>query len=140
MWKPDDHQSFFSGAEGWGTYRQLRKGRSQLYEVRLSFGQIRVKVLRLDPTGKRGDPVVRVTLDQNRLVADCQARDGALVITFPEEVILRAGQSLEPRRRELRDFGRTLLDQLDERLDRHVRRVRRRVLERIRARFRRRRP
>ena len=47
-WKPEDHQSFFSTAEGWGTFSQKRDGKKQVDVIKMKYGTLNLKTLSLE--------------------------------------------------------------------------------------------
>jgi uncharacterized protein (DUF608 family) len=47
VWKPDDHQSFFSGAQGWGLYTQTRQKGTQTCRLEIRYGELALKQLTL---------------------------------------------------------------------------------------------
>jgi hypothetical protein len=52
--KPGDFQCFYSGAEGWGTYRQERAARTQSSEIAVKWGKLRVRTVVLEvPAGAK---------------------------------------------------------------------------------------
>jgi uncharacterized protein (DUF608 family) len=93
IWKPDDHTSFFTAAEGWGTYRQETGVRSQKSEVLVKYGRLRVKTIALAPPKKPGK--VTVSLGKGTTSAAFAFDAGRLNITLPEPVIIGVGEKLE---------------------------------------------
>jgi len=45
VWRPEDHRSFFSAAEGWGLFAQRRAERRQTARIEVRFGTVRVRTL-----------------------------------------------------------------------------------------------
>jgi uncharacterized protein (DUF608 family) len=47
-WKPEDHVSFFTAAEGWGLFRQKREGQTQSETIEIKWGRLYVHSLVLE--------------------------------------------------------------------------------------------
>jgi len=45
VWQPEDHVSFFTGAEGWGVFRQKRVAGSQIMRIELNYGCLTLREL-----------------------------------------------------------------------------------------------
>ena len=87
----------FTGAEGWGSYRQHREAGSQVHEIALKHGQLRVKTLsfELAPKAHLAGTVVRVA--GKTLPANASQNGARLKVTLTEPVQLQAGSMLEVR-------------------------------------------
>ncbi len=48
VWKPEDHRSFFTAAEGWGIFHQKKCGNAQKEEIELRYGRLDLKSLVFD--------------------------------------------------------------------------------------------
>ena len=87
VWRPDDHASFFTVAEGWGLFTQKRDAQSQTNTLGLRHGQLRLSAL----TFSLPVPADRV---RSQLTVD-----GVAVKTTPQfegqRVTLRLEKSLE---------------------------------------------
>ncbi len=94
VWRPEDHASFFSTAEGWGLFRQKRSDGSQYDSLEVRYGRLRVGRLvfavpvDLEPTQ------VRVTLADEALQARHELKDGTLTVQLDEGVTVETGQTL----------------------------------------------
>ena len=62
VWKPDDHKSFFTGAEGYGLFTQKRDGARQHEKIKLAYGKLRVGKLIFATGGKAKPSDVKVTV------------------------------------------------------------------------------
>jgi uncharacterized protein (DUF608 family) len=51
-WKPSAHQSFFSTAEGWGTYTQIKNGEHMTNKLKLTYGKLTLNEIALPAIGK----------------------------------------------------------------------------------------
>jgi len=97
---PENHQSFFSAAEGWGTFSQKREGKTQSNEIRLAWGKLRVAELSLGlPAGVEkavltietaGDPATT----GKPVRSEIKAEGGKVVTGFEPAMVLKAGQTL----------------------------------------------
>jgi hypothetical protein len=92
---PDDFRAAFTAAEGWGTFRQRREGKSQGATLEVRWGRLRVRTLALDlPAGAA--PAKVVVKDGEREVAAEHRLDGTrLLLTLSGEVVVPAGGSLQ---------------------------------------------
>ncbi len=90
---PDDFRAAFTSAEGWGTLRQRRAGKTQTAAVELKWGKLRLKTLalRCDAAVSR----VAVTLAGQAVGATHALESGRLVVTLDADAILKAGETLE---------------------------------------------
>ncbi|HIE48229.1 TPA: glucosylceramidase, partial [Candidatus Bipolaricaulota bacterium] len=81
MWKPDEHASFFTVAEGWGLFMQRRVQDEQVHAIELRYGKLRVRELVFElPHGvKRADVTVRI--NGRRRSATHELRNGELRVT-----------------------------------------------------------
>jgi hypothetical protein len=54
VWRPEDHRTFFSAAEGWGLFAQGRAERRQTERIEVRWGRVRVRTLLFEvPEGAR---------------------------------------------------------------------------------------
>jgi hypothetical protein len=94
-WKPENHRSFWSGAEGWGSFTQKWIVDRQKETIEVAWGRLRVRQLVFElPSGKDLD-AVRVKVD-GRVVDSSPAEEkGRLTVTLRTEAILEAGENIE---------------------------------------------
>ena len=95
VWKPQDHRSFFTAAEGWGLYEQRRDGRTQTHRIEVRFGKLRVRCLVFElPEGAK---VEQATVSvAGRQVRAAATQDGRRVtLTLPEPATVIHGQRIE---------------------------------------------
>lgn len=98
---PENHASFFTGAEGWGLFAQKRGRSSQENMLAVEYGKLDLKTLtlRLPDSAARAcsDGSVKVTLD-GRFGAFVPTFDGTSVtIRFAQPVTLEAGAEMRLR-------------------------------------------
>ncbi len=70
-WKPENHQSFFSSAQGWGLYRQTREANSQTCHLEIHYGELSLKQLTLHVPN--GSNVSGITVANNVSASDAVA-------------------------------------------------------------------
>ena len=94
-WKPEDHRSFFTGAEGWGVFAQKRTAEAQTERLDLRYGTLRLVELVFEiPEGVRPADVA-VTVGGAKVAAAHKVDGRDLRITLAEPVTLTAGASLQ---------------------------------------------
>ncbi|MBN2294308.1 MAG: glucosylceramidase, partial [Pirellulales bacterium] len=95
LWKPDDHTSFFTTAEGWGLFTQKREDNVQHEILELSYGQLRLRTLSFGiPQGTKLSKL-HVTLDGKPLPAKERIEKGRVLITLDTDLTIHAGQTLK---------------------------------------------
>lgn len=95
---PENHVSFFSSAEGYGLFKQVRSTDKLSASITISEGTLRVAEFVLSATGAQPKSVrvVRGTKDGNKtLDVKHEVKDGDLLLTFPQAITLKADQRLE---------------------------------------------
>jgi len=90
---PENHKSFFTGPEGWGTLRQTRHGGTQTNQLTMTEGRLRVARLHLDSGAKSA----HVTVGGKTVKAAVKQAVQGLQVVFALPVVIEAGQSLEVR-------------------------------------------
>ena len=95
LWKPDDHASFFTAAEGWGTYSQKSEARGQRSVIEVKTGRLRLKTLSLDCPHQTTTPQGKVTLDGKPVPSTVVMQNGRVMIQLETETMLQAGHVLE---------------------------------------------
>ncbi|MFP4056150.1 MAG: GH116 family glycosyl-hydrolase [Candidatus Brocadiia bacterium] len=93
-WKPDDHASFFTAAEGWGLFRQTRTpdGQTDILEVR--YGRLRPRTLVFELPEDAEPQAVSVTVGQRQLAAAHSREGRQLTITLEARTTVPQGQTL----------------------------------------------
>jgi hypothetical protein len=92
---PDDFRAAFTAAEGWGTYRQQRSAETQTSAIEVRWGRLRLKTLALAPPPGNPSPKVAAKVAAKPLAATLREREGAVLIEFAGEVVLKEGETLE---------------------------------------------
>jgi hypothetical protein len=92
---PEKHKSFFSAAEGWGSFSQQREGRTQKNEIALAWGRLRLAELSLGlQTPEAAQAKASVELGQARAEAQATVGNGRIVLRFQPALDLAPGQTL----------------------------------------------
>ncbi|AKU18658.1 hypothetical protein VV02_05335 [Luteipulveratus mongoliensis] len=92
-WKPQDHRSFFSTGQSWGTFAQKRSGRTQSDSIKVRHGELTVQRLTLSvPAGTR--QVSLVGADPKVAGASVTTAGTTATIQLPRPVAVRQGQEL----------------------------------------------
>gem|GEM_PF-30282 len=104
QWKPEDHVSFFCGAEGWGVFAQHRTAATQREELKLRRGRLGVRSLVFElpqtATSARCNVEVRPPHTAAKapqaapLPASLQVDRGQAIVTLENPLILQAGTTL----------------------------------------------
>ena len=93
-WKPEDHRSFFTAAEGWGLFTQRRVGHQQIDEIAVHYGKLRVAELVFQvPEGARVSQV-SVTVDNKPLATRFTVDKGNVRITLERPVVIEGTLSV----------------------------------------------
>ncbi len=95
IWKPEDHVSFFTAAEGWGVFHQHRQGNQQTERIEVRYGKLRVSSLVFElPEGAKPTEV-SATVGDRRVVAMFTTSGREIRINLKEPVILDGDGPLE---------------------------------------------
>lgn len=92
--KPEDHCSFFSAAEGWGTFTQRITSTSQVDTIDLAYGSLALKSITIHlPLNVEPKSLV-VRLSRKSIPIESSQEGKALTVVFKESVALKAGDRL----------------------------------------------
>ena len=92
---PENHKSFFSAAEGWGTFTQQRQDRRQRNSLALQWGKLRVAELTLGLPAGAEKAQASVELAKARVDAKSRVADNKIIVTLDPPVVLPAGGTLD---------------------------------------------
>jgi uncharacterized protein (DUF608 family) len=92
---PDDFRAAFTTAEGWGTFRQKREGRSQREAVEVKWGKLRLRTLAFTLPEHAAPQGVTVTVAGKAVASTYAIDQQRVVVTLGGEALLEAGQTLE---------------------------------------------
>jgi len=93
LWKPENHVSFFTAAEGWGNFSQKIKGESLHASLDLKWGQLSLQTLVL--TAPKAPASVEVKLSGRTIPAKFSVNKNRMEIKFSASTLIRAGEKLE---------------------------------------------
>ena len=96
-WRPEDHTSFFTAAEGWGVFSQRRSGNIQTELIEMRYGRIRIQSLIFEASEKARAETVAVTRNRQAVPSTCIVTSGEVVIELRNPVTLQTGESLTVR-------------------------------------------
>jgi len=96
-WQPDDFRSFFTTAEGWGTFEQKRAARSQTDTLELKYGTATLREIRLGLPKAAARAQVKVVLDGAACAAALRLNGGAAAVRLAQPTLLKAGDRLTVR-------------------------------------------
>ncbi len=94
-WKPEEHASFWTGAEGWGLFTQKRAERQQTERIEVRHGKLVVKSLLFEPPKDATPARVSAVLAGKTLGARTESRGGQVALTLDRACAVEAGQALE---------------------------------------------
>ncbi len=92
IWQPENHTSFFTGAEGYGLYSQTLEGSRLNASIELAEGRLRLtEIVLAAPNAKSA----QVTLAGKPVAMSFSAKDGDVILKLQKPLTLKAGQSLD---------------------------------------------
>ncbi len=89
----NDHRSFFSTAEGWGTFAQTRTAKAQTDTLQMKYGWLTLKMLTLGTAQTARPKSVKVILNGKPVKSNIK-RNGKLMIQLSSPAVLCAGDKL----------------------------------------------
>ncbi|MDQ8196126.1 GH116 family glycosyl-hydrolase [Coraliomargarita sp. SDUM461004] len=94
-WQAEDHASFFTVAEGYGVFTQVKKQQNMTATIDLREGQLSLKQMILLAPSEQTPAVVNVSLAGATVASEFEVTDGKIQITFKNAQNLQAGQQIE---------------------------------------------
>ena len=91
---PEDFRAAFTAAEGWGTFAQRRKGKTQHELIELRWGSLALKSLAFGLPEKFQKVEVKVVAAGTPVGHEYKVNDGRIEITLNNKIVLKAGQML----------------------------------------------
>ena len=95
IWRPDDHKSMFTAAEGWGLFTQQRSAGKQTARLELRYGQLTVKTLLLAVPEKAQLRNASVLLSGKPVTVKFTVTGSDVRIRPTEAITLEAGQAVD---------------------------------------------
>lgn len=94
VWKPEDHVTFFTAAEGWGVFSQKRGENSQTEDIGIRWGKLSVSELIFEiPDGIKNIKAL-VSLDKRSIEAALKHIGKDVVLKLKEPIDVPAGHNL----------------------------------------------
>lgn len=90
---PENFRAPFTAAEGWGTFSQTLDKKAMKAELRVNWGSLTLKTLRLNPVGLNVEQA-EVILDGQQLNAKLMKNQSGVSVGFGAPVSITAGQEL----------------------------------------------
>jgi hypothetical protein len=94
VWRPDDHVSFFTAAEGWGLFRQRRAAQRQTAQLELRHGRLVLQSLGLAVAEGQRATKAEVRLGDAAVTATVEQPGAEVAVRFGAAVELQPGQPL----------------------------------------------
>lgn len=95
VWKPDDHVSFFTSAEGYGLFTQKRASGKQTDRIEVRHGKLDVKSLVFELAPDMKPSKVDVKVAGKSVEAQHSIENGVLTVGLPSRMTLNDGQAVE---------------------------------------------
>jgi hypothetical protein len=92
--QPENHRSFFSTAEGWGTFTQKRTAKRQTDTLELKYGRLTLNRLAFTLAETPEKWQYSVKIGSRSIGSTCRLIDGKLTITLSQPIYLGAGEKL----------------------------------------------
>ncbi len=93
-WRPEDHVSFFTAAEGWGLFAQKRTSAGLRASLKIAYGRLRLRTIVLVPSSGKVT-AVRVTVAGKAVPCSAKLVDNTVHITLRRAFFLTAGPKVE---------------------------------------------
>ncbi len=94
VWRPQNHATFFTGAEGWGLFTQSRRQKQQSERIEVRYGKLSLKKLIFKLPDDAEPSRVSVNVGGKRINVVHTIKDGSIIVSLPSEVVLRKGEVL----------------------------------------------
>lgn len=94
---PENFESAFTAAEGWGVLRQNRSSAEQLNEVEVRWGELRLRTLGVTLAPNTRFATATVSMKGTAIESTLTMDGSSLLIRFEQDVLIPAGAKLEVR-------------------------------------------
>jgi len=91
---PDDFRAAFTAAEGWGTFSQKRKGKTQHEQIELRWGRLALRSLAFEVPENFKPAEVTLTTGGKSSKCDYTLNDRRVEINLKDDLVLTPGQML----------------------------------------------
>ncbi|UZO80290.1 GH116 family glycosyl hydrolase [Aquimarina sp. ERC-38] len=92
--KPEDFKTFFSAAEGWGTFEQKRENKQQKNKITLRFGSLKLKKINLDMDSTQKFQKAQVLLNGKKIKSEFESEDTNAFIRFQSPLQIKKDDEL----------------------------------------------
>jgi uncharacterized protein (DUF608 family) len=93
-WKPDDHRSFFTAAEGWGLFAQSRKPGRQSDRIEVRNGRLKLRELVFALPDKAGEAKPEVVLDGKPVAAVATRTGDEIRLSLAAPTVVAEGSAI----------------------------------------------
>jgi len=95
--KPENHCTFFTAAEGWGIFKQRRSDQSQIDKIEIRYGKLRVKELVFEvPEGIAGiESSVSISGKAIAVETRQKSEDNEVLLVLADEATVSRGRTLK---------------------------------------------
>lgn len=94
VYRPDDHRSFFTAAEGFGSFSQKRTDNTQTNRIEIRSGSLKINTLVLTLPPEAKDLRVDLRDDHHQVPFTTGLRNGQIRLQLAAPMLLRQDQSL----------------------------------------------
>jgi len=92
---PEDFKAPFVSAEGWGTFKQTRSGRTQTASLAIRWGQLRLQQMTFDIPATMTSGEVQVKVADQTVTSSYQQADSRVKIELATPATIQADQRIE---------------------------------------------
>jgi len=96
-WRPEDHTSFFTAAQGWGVFSQRRDQNTQTESVEVRYGRIRIASLVFEISDASRPATVTVMRNRDIVPSRYTVTSDEIAIDLEQFIVLQKGESLTVR-------------------------------------------
>jgi non-lysosomal glucosylceramidase len=95
VWKPEDHKSFFTAAEGWGLFTQHRINAEQMERIEVRHGKLALKSMDFAVAPGMTPSEVIVRVGDKTVKSGFVVKEGTIKITLASGVTVGEGQAVD---------------------------------------------
>jgi len=94
-WRPQDHASFFTAAEGWGLFTQKETAKGLRASLSIKHGRLKLRTLLLHPMKPAGGFSAQVKIGGKTIPCRVQVQDGDVRLELSRPISVTPSASLE---------------------------------------------
>jgi uncharacterized protein (DUF608 family) len=95
VWRPEDHRTFFSAAEGWGLFVQGRAERRQTERIEVRWGKVRVRTLLFEVPEGAQVAKASVSVGGKDVAAGVRQEGRRVTLALSEPLTVAADQAID---------------------------------------------